>query len=165
MAGQALLSEALRASCPQLVDACKAAVRDRSINRHTLYGRYRHFKRQVGYTVMAEKVTFTGNGLNRVGNLRYENIADVQVHLDNDLLTADYEVQAEAGVITFVTAHDDGVVVTINYTFASFTDDEAQELIAEYGLERAVIEALRSILASTAKLRNYKQADTKVDNS
>ena len=55
--------------------------------------------------------------------------------------------------------------MTIFYKFAAFTDEEAQALINEYGLQKAVIEALREILANTARLRNYKQGDTEVDNS
>jgi hypothetical protein len=91
----------------------------------------------------------------------------VSVTLDNTLLTidTDYAVDGEAGLITFVTPPPDGQVAIITYKFAPFTDAEAQALITEYGLQLAIIEALREILANTAKLRNYKNADTEVDNS
>lgn len=124
------------------------------------------FKRHVGYSVKADQDTFTGNGATVTVNLRHENVSDVEVYVADDLLAAGtYVVAAEPGVITFNDAPPDGAVVTVNYQFAPFTDTEALALIDEYGLQKAVIEALREILANQARMRNYKQGDTEVDNS
>lgn len=124
------------------------------------------FKRRVGYHVQADQDTFTGNGSNLTVQLRHENVSQVDIYLGDELLDAElYTLDAAAGVVTFGEAPEDGVAVTIDYKFAPFTDEEAQALITEYGIDKAVIEALREILANQAKLRNYKQGDTEVDNS
>src|SRR4051794_19732125 len=122
------------------------------------------FKRRVGYNATAEQDTFTGNGTNKTVQLRHDNVSDVQVYF-NDVQQDDglYGLNDAAGSLTFTDAPDDNTVVTVFYTYAAFTDEEAQALIDQYGLQKAVIEALRELLADTAKLRNYKQADTEVD--
>jgi hypothetical protein len=124
------------------------------------------FKRRVGYKVTADQDTFTGNGSNKTVQLRHDSVSDVQVSFGDIQQDAGlYTVNAEAGSLTFTDAPADGVVVTVFYLYAAFTDEQAHALISEYGLQLAVIEALRELLADTAKLRNYKQGDTEVDNS
>jgi len=124
------------------------------------------FKRYIGYKVKADQDTFTGNGSTLSVNLRYENIFGVEVYFNDELQPiSSYTVDSEPGVITFTDAPPDQMVVTINYKFAPFTDAEATELIATYGLERAVVEALRELLANQSRMMNYKHADTEVDHS
>src|SRR3954449_6127845 len=124
------------------------------------------FKRRVGYRIKANQETFTGTDETQVFQLAFDNVFDVKVSVDD----APYPdvaitVDAESGVVTLRGAPGEGSSITFQYQYAPFTDDEAQALITEYGLDRAVIEALREILANTARLRNYKQGDTEVDNS
>jgi hypothetical protein len=124
------------------------------------------FKRRVGYRVQAAQDSFTGNDDDRLFQLTFENISDVVVQVDDAPYPTDrVTVDAAAGLVKLPGAPGDGSVISITYKYAPFTDDEANELIAAYGLDRAVIEALREILANTARLRNYKQGDTEVDNS
>lgn len=123
------------------------------------------FKRHVGYRAEATQETFTGTELTTSVNLRYESVFDVVVHVGESLRqSSTYTVDSEAGVVTFTSAPE-GEIVTVQYKYAPFTDAEAQALIDTYGVDKAVIEALREMLANTARLRNYKQADTEVDNS
>lgn len=124
------------------------------------------FKRRVGYQVGADQDAFTGNGQRVSFQLRHENVSEPQVYFNGALqLDSLYELDGPPGVMTFTAAPADEAVVTIDYKFAAFTDTEANALISEFGLQKAVIEALREVLANTARLRNYKQGDTEVDNS
>src|SRR3954466_4074261 len=124
------------------------------------------FKRRVGYRIKANQETFTGTDETQVFQLAFDNVFDVKFSVDD----APYPdvaitVDAESGVVTLRGAPGEGSTITFQYQYAPFTDAEAQTLITEYGLDRAVIEALRELLANTARLRNYKEADTEVDNS
>jgi hypothetical protein len=123
------------------------------------------FKRRVGYKVKADQDTQTASGNDRVYTLRFENVFDVVILFNGEEVTSGYEVDSEAGTITFTTAPTADTVIVVNYKFAPFTDDEANALISEYGLDGAVIEALRELLANSARLMNYKQGDTEVDYS
>jgi hypothetical protein len=124
------------------------------------------FKRRVGYRNKANQETYTGSDLTSTYQLAFEGVYDVEDFLDEAPYPADrVTLDDAAGVVTLAGAPGEGVVVAIQYKYAPFTDAEAQALITEYGLERAVIEALRELLANTARMRNYKQADTEVDDS
>src|SRR3954452_12007977 len=117
------------------------------------------FKRHVGYRVKAAQETFTGTDLTVSINLRFEGVFDVEVDVDAGSYPATaYTVDGEAGVVKFKSPPGDESVVTIRYKYAPFTDAEAQALIDAYGLDMAVIEALRELLANVARLRNYKEA-------
>src|SRR3954453_18023826 len=124
------------------------------------------FKRRVGYRIKGNQEIFTGTDDIQVFQLAFDNVFDVKVSVDDapypdDAITVD----AESGVVTLRGAPDEGSTITVQYQYAPFTDAEAQTLITEYGVDGAVIEALCELLANTARLRNYKQGDTEVDNS
>jgi hypothetical protein len=125
------------------------------------------FRRKVGDKVKADKDVATANGNETQWHLRHENVFGVQVFSGADMLTneTDYTIDSEAGVVTLVSAPADGAVVSFLYKFAAFTDDEITSLISEYGLDGAVIEGLREMLADSSKLMNYKQGDTEVEYS
>src|SRR4051812_28180934 len=107
------------------------------------------FKRRVGYRVRAAEDTFMGNSSASSFNLSHDNVFDVDVLLGGSSYpeTA-YTVESEAGAVAFTSAPDEGELVDIRYKYAPFTDTEANALITEYGVDGAVIEALREILAN-----------------
>jgi hypothetical protein len=124
------------------------------------------FKRRVGYRIKATQETYTGTDEGNTYQLAFESVFDVKVFVDDAPYPADaVTVDGDAGLVTLKGAAGEDSTVTIQYQYAPFTDEEANALISEYGVERAVIEALREILANQARLRNYKQGDTEVDNS
>lgn len=121
------------------------------------------FKRHVGYRVKADQDTFIGDGTRVLHNLQYENVFDVQVYFGTELQSGGYTVASEPGTLTFDAPVPDSTVVTIDYKFAPISDTEALAWIDAYGLEKAVIEALRFLLGNQSRLMNYKEADTEVD--
>lgn len=124
------------------------------------------FKRRVGYQVKADQDTVIGDGTARVFELRCENVFEVTIYADgNELDPTSYVVDGQPGTITFTDAPINGTTLTIAYKFAPFTDAEAQALIDQFGLTKAVIEALRSILADVSRRTNYRRGDTEVSDS
>jgi hypothetical protein len=124
------------------------------------------FKRRVGYRIKSAQESYTGTDTDDTYQLAFENVFDVQVFLNDVRYPAEYlTIDGEVGVVKLKGPAGQDAVLAIHYKYAPFTDAEAQALITEYGLDKAVIEALRELLANTARLRNYKSADTEVDNS
>lgn len=125
------------------------------------------FRRKIGDKVKADKDVATGNGSTTQWHLRHENVFDLQVFIGTTLqvIGTNYTLDSSSGAVDFIAAPADEQRVTFIYKFACFTDEEAQQLITEYGLDGAVIEALREILADSSRLMNYKQGETEVEYS
>src|SRR3712207_1218277 len=102
------------------------------------------FKRRVGYRIKATQETYTGTDEGNTYQLAFESVFDVKVFLDDaPYPDTAFTVDGEVGLVTLRGAPGEGTTIAIQYHYAPFTDAEAQALIAEYGLDRAVIEALR----------------------
>ena len=122
------------------------------------------FRRRIGDKPKPNQETFTATGGSGVFDLAYSGVGSVVVTVDGVLktVTTDYTVDADAGTVTFVPGKipPDGAVVSVQYVYCAFTDQELTDLFNEYGLTGGVIEAIRELLANSAKLYDYTQGAT-----
>ncbi len=124
------------------------------------------FRRAIGDRVKADENILVGNGELKNIQLRHGNVWDETVFLDDVLqLDTTYSVQSQPGIIVFNTAPDDAVEIRVLFSYAAYTDTEANVLIDTYGIEEAIPMALQEIMVDSARLRDYKEADSEVKNS
>lgn len=90
-------------------------------------------------------------------------VAVTSVRLSDVLLDplTDYVIDKEKGIISFVVDVDIDQQVETIYTYASLSDEEIQAALDMFdaNVDLATIKCLDWILASSAKLYNYKSAD------
>lgn len=74
------------------------------------------------------------------------------------VLDTDYSINGSSIVLLYTPA--DGSVLTVSYTHSAFSDTELNELIEEYGVNTATVEAVRWLMADSAKLHSYSRGAT-----
>lgn len=124
------------------------------------------FRRRIGDLVKAEQDIMTSNGQDKSYLLRYDNVFDYEVYVDGVLQNDDgtvFSISASEGRLTFNTVVDADKAIKVIYSFAAYTDAEADELIEQYGVDKAVIEAIRGLLADSARLYSYQQGPTRAE--
>lgn len=76
------------------------------------------------------------------------------------VVNVDYTWDGEAGVITLLYTPSVDSVMTAVYFYYAFTDTELNELIDDYGVNGACIEAIRWLIADSARLHDYSRGAT-----
>lgn len=118
-------------------------------------------RRRIGDRPKAQNDIMEGNGVDRVIDLQHGNVWDVIVRIgETEIPAANYTVDAEPGRITFNAPPDQAAAIRISYLYATYTDEEIQELIDEYGLDGATIAILEELTADTARFHDYSQGET-----
>lgn len=120
------------------------------------------FRRKISDRVKAGKDIIEGNGVDRIVSLQNKNVWDVVIAANGDEVDpVDYSVDAEPGRISFNTAPANGVAVSINYLYATYSDTEIEALVAETGdVDGAVIAALEELTMDTARFYDFTQGET-----
>ncbi|MBN1261083.1 MAG: hypothetical protein JXB35_10420 [Anaerolineae bacterium] len=78
----------------------------------------------------------------------------------------DYTIENDVGLVTFAAAPADGAAVRATYRWASFSDDELNDLLSEYGtVNAAAAAALRWLLADTERFIKYTFGQESVDRT
>ena len=116
-------------------------------------------RRRIGDRVKNAVDVATGNGTDRVFNLRFNNVFDEVIKINNVEQTTGYTVNGSAGSVTFDTAPGD-VEVEMSYNYAAYTDTEIGGLIDSEGVGGAVMECLKELLADTARFYDYTEGQT-----
>lgn len=118
--------------------------------------------------VIAERVG-TGDGSKNVFKFLHRLITPESVYVDVAELkkaeTTDYSVDYVSGKLTFVIAPPDEAPIRVNYTFATFSDEELQVFLdqAEGNLAGAAGSALETLIADQGKLITWSRGDLKTD--
>lgn len=120
-----------------------------------------HVRRRIGDSVKANTELFTSDGKEKLLSAAYKNLFDVKVTINTSLLPSDnYTVSQEAGKIVLKTAPEDGAEIMVEYKYAGFSNDYVKGLIESYGVDGAVVEAIGTLLADSARFHDYTQGQT-----
>lgn len=118
-------------------------------------------RRGIGDSKKAEADRFVSDGFERLYSLAYKNVFDVKVYINSTLLdSAAYTVLGEVGKISFVEAQAVNDDILISYSYAGYTDEKIGELVDAFSVEGAIIEALKELLADSARFYDYSQGQT-----
>ena len=123
------------------------------------------FRRAVGDRIKADENIMIGNGDTTEFQLRHSNIWDMTVYFNGVSQSSGFTLDGETGTVLFDPAPANSVEVTVTFKYAAYSTTEITDMVADYGVEDAIIIALEELLANTAKLRDYKEADSEVKNS
>lgn len=121
------------------------------------------FRRRIGDPAKADADVQTTNGSDKQFALRYNNVYEEVVQLDSVTQSSGYMLDGVTGIIEFDSPPPADMTLKVSYKYAAYTDAEAAALIDSYGLDKAVIEAIRELLADAARLYNYQQGSTRAD--
>jgi len=97
--------------------------------------------------------------------LQYNNAEIFSLHDKNQsssilVENTDYTFDTETGVISLLYTPQDGSVLTATYYYYAFSQAELEDLQASYGTNGAVVEALRWLIADSARLHDYSRGAT-----
>ena len=123
------------------------------------------FRRAVGDRIKADENIMVGNGATSEFQLRHSNVWDMTLYFNGVSQSSGFTLDGGTGTIAFDTAPADAVEVTVTFKYAAYTQDEISSMVLAYGIDESIIVALEELLANTAKLRDYKEADSEVKNS
>lgn len=121
-------------------------------------------RKRIGDDRKTETETFPVTSTSTTVQLQYGNVGLFSVYdteKSSSALTVDtdYALDAEAGVITLLYTPTDSNVVVVYYYYA-FTDSELNDLITQYGVNGACAEAIRWLMADSARLHDYSRGAT-----
>lgn len=114
-------------------------------------------RRRIGDGVKSGLDRFASNGQQVEIQLEFKNVFDVAI---DGLDPSDYTVNGAAGKVVLHEALAADTVKLISYKYAGYTDEQIVELIGNYGVEGAVVEALQELLVDSARLYDYQQGQT-----
>ena len=120
-------------------------------------------RRRVGDRSKAQKDIATGNGKDRSYHLQYQNVFALIVTVNDTEVTEgnDYTVDGPGGRVIFSAPPALDAVVTFDYNYAAYTDQEIQDLIDETGnTDSATVAILEELTADTARFYDYTQGET-----
>ena len=123
------------------------------------------FRFRLSDQLKTNEVVYTGDGIVTSFSLAKVGVNSSEVWLNGVLQTTGYTIDNVSGTIFFTVAPAYQVVVRVRFEYAAFTDVEANALMAEYGLDQALVEAIDVLLLDSAKLSNYKAGDSSIDNT
>ena len=121
-------------------------------------------RRAIGDTAKQTVQQFEGDGYTLLFALQYKNVQEVGVTVGNQNVTPDL-VYSGAGQVQLNDAPEQGDKVIISYEYAGFTDLVLESLIDRNGVQGAIIEALKDLLASASRRTDYVQGQTNVKAS
>ena len=120
-----------------------------------------HVRRRIGDSVKANTELFTSDGRKKLLSMAYKNLFDVKVTINTSLLPSDaYTVSQEAGKVILNTIPEQDAEIIVEYKYAGFSDDYIKGLIESYGVDGAVVEAIGTLLADSARFYDYTQGQT-----
>jgi hypothetical protein len=122
------------------------------------------FRFKLGDEVRTSEVVFPGDGVTRVFSLGKVNINTATVYLDDAEQASGFDLDTVSGTILMDTAPSDGQELRVRFTYSAFSDSEITDLVAEYGFNKAMVEAIDVLLFDSAKRANYKAGDKEVKN-
>ena len=117
-------------------------------------------RRRIGDSLKSNTEIITADG-GVMFAMQYKNIDDVVILVDNSKLTdKDYTINQKSGQIVFLTAPTSGSVINITYSYSGYLKADIEALIANYGVDGAVIECLNELLVDSARFYDYSQGQT-----
>lgn len=120
-----------------------------------------HVRRRIGDSVKANTELFTSDGRKKLLSMAYKNLFDVKITINTTLLPSDeYAVSQEAGKVILNTIPEQDAEIIVEYKYAGFSDDYIKGLIESYGADGAVVEAIGTLLADSARFYDYTQGQT-----
>lgn len=121
-------------------------------------------RRRIGDNPKTNTETFNMDNNTTSVVLSYANsyitsIFDLEKSATTLVEGVDYSFDNITGTITLLYMPDINPL-TVNYIYYAFTDDELNDLITQYGLNGATVEALRWLIADASRLHDYSQGQT-----
>lgn len=112
----------------------------------------------------------TGDGATTQFRLSHSKIkaSSYKVFVDNTLMTetSQYAIDADAGLLTMVTAPADTKIVRTEYQFTAFSDAELTEFLSiDGGVTQAAIHCLDILLFDSARRFDYVAGDSELKPS
>ena len=121
-------------------------------------------RKRIGDDKKTETETFPLSNETTTVQLKYTNATVFSVY-DRDKQSTplssvdDYQVDSEAGIVTLLYEPNDSKLVVVYYYYA-FSDAEITELLESYGVNGACVEAIRWLIADSARLHDYSRGAT-----
>lgn len=122
-------------------------------------------RKRIGDDKKSETESFNISETTATAQLAYSNVGIFNVYDKKKqssplTLDTDYTVDSEAGVVTLLYTPETSSVLTVVYYYYAFKDSELQDLIDANGVNGACVEAIRWLLADTARLHDYSRGAT-----
>lgn len=97
----------------------------------------------------------------KYGNVGIYNIYDRNVQDTPLEVNTHYTVNVPTGTITLLyTPADTAINMTVVYYYYAFSEEEMTDLIGAYGVNGACVEAIRWLIADSARLHDYSRGAT-----
>lgn len=117
-------------------------------------------RKRIGDNVKTEVEHFINIDTTELQTM-FKNITVLSIFVDGTLLeSSEYTVNSEEGRITLDTSASSESTYIVSYKYYAFSDTELTYLIADYGANEAVKEALRWLLADAYRLHDYSRGAT-----
>lgn len=120
-------------------------------------------RRRIGDSPKTEVETFTlSDGTNSI-QLQYENPTIVTIFdlsYKETALEQDTDYTQNGSIINLLYEPTDETLLDVSYRHTAFSDEDITELVSTYGVNGAVAEALRWLLADSARLYSYSRGAT-----
>lgn len=116
-------------------------------------------RRRIGDSRKVFVERHIGNGEQAIFKLEKSNVFDLEVKINNVVVTEDYALN-DAGQVIFTTAPSQGDNIDFSYAYAGYTDNQLKDLINTYGVDGTAVECLHELLADSAKFYDYSQGQT-----
>lgn len=118
-------------------------------------------RRRIGDSVKRTIQRFSGDGSETTFQLDFKNVFDVKVTINTvEIAPSEYVVSQESGLVLFTTAPAANDVIDVEASYAGYTDAMIVDLVQNYGVEGAIVEALQELLVDSARLYDYTQGQT-----
>lgn len=119
-------------------------------------------RRRIGDVRKDNAEKFELSSDNRVFTLAFDNVTILLVKDSNKetALATSSDYSLTGNVLTLNYEPENDGMLSVNYTYHAFTDDELNELIDQFGVNGACAEAVRWLIADAARLHDYSRGAT-----
>ena len=121
-------------------------------------------RRRLGDSKKDETESFTLGETGLSVQLQYEAPTIINVydqHRAGSPLVLDTDYALNGNTLTLLYTPQEGAILTVVYTHTAFSDDELNSLINDYGVNGAILEGVRWLMADSAKLYSYSRGATR----
>lgn len=121
-------------------------------------------RRRIGDNPKTQSEVFSINDTINSVSLSFANSTITSIYdkeySDSSLsVGTDYTFDSVTGTVVLLYTTTDSQLV-VNYVYYAFTDDELNDLLDQYGLNVATVEAIRWLIADASRLHDYSQGVT-----